>query len=247
MSEYRVQLPVFSGPLDLLLYLVREREVPAADLPLAAIADQFMEHVKALGVADLDQGGEFLLLASTLMEIKSRELLPDPTPEEVQELEELRTDLVARLLEYRRFREAAQTLAERLAAGEALFARQPPPPEPAAAPAATPLEGAEVWDLVKAFTKILKETGQDRPLSVRYEDVPVAFHMERVVARLSAAGPDGVTFRDLGETGRDRLYWIGLFLALLELVRLSRIRVRSAAGEIRILPRDGTAAEQAVS
>ncbi len=245
MSEYHVQLPVFSGPMDLLLHLVREKEVAAAELPLAPIADQFLEYTQALQEVDLDQGGEFLLLASTLMEIKSRELLPEPTLEEVQELEELRTDLIQKLLEYRQIRDAAGDLARRFEAQSVLFGRDVPPPEPdpAAAVSETPLS-MEVWDLVKAFTRVLRETGEARPLGVRYEEVPVALHMERVVKRVAAAGEEGLTFLDLGESGRDRLYWIGQFLALLELVRLAKVGVRqSADGQIRVFPKESASGE----
>ena len=236
MSEYRVQLPVFSGPMDLLLHLARERELPVAELPLAAIADQFMEYMKTLQAVDLDHGGEFLLVASTLMEIKSRELLPEPTPEEAEELQELRTDLIGKLLEYRRFREAAQTLAERFEAQSLLFGREVARPEPSPEDLARVDPGSmEVWDLVKAFTRILRETQKDRPLGVHYEELPVAVHMERLVERLEGAGPEGVSFRELGKDASDRLYWIGLFLALLELVRLAKISVRQSEGDILIL------------
>lgn len=241
MTDYRVELPVFSGPMDLLLHLVREKELAASELPLAPIADQFMEYAKAIQVLDLDQGGEFLLLASTLMEIKSRELLPEPTPEEAQELEELRTDLIQKLLEYRAIRDAASDLAGRFEAQSRLFGRQVPPPEPLPEAVKPPPPGSlEVWDLVKAFTKVLRETASEKPLGVRYEEVPVAMHMERVVERVGTAGEEGLTLVGLGEPGRDRIYWIGLFLAILELVRLSKVRVRQdAAGEIRVLSPEG--------
>ncbi len=237
MTDYRVELPVFSGPMDLLLHLVREKELSASDLPLAPIADQFLEYAKTLGALDLDQGGEFLLVASALMEIKSRELLPEPTPEEAQELEELRTDLIQKLLEYRAIRDAAGTLAGRYEAQSLLFGRLVPPPEPLPESVKPPEPGSmEVWDLVKAFAKVLRETAAERPLGVRYEEVPVAVHMERVADHVAKGPSGGLTFLELGERGRDRIYWIGLFLAILELVRLSKVSVRQGqAGEIRVL------------
>lgn len=237
MTDYRVELPVFSGPMDLLLHLVREKELSASDLPLAPIADQFLEHAKVLGTLDLDQGGEFLLVASALMEIKSRELLPEPTPEEAQELEELRTDLIGKLLEYRAIRDAAGTLATRYEAQSLLFGRLVPPPEPLPESIKPPEpDSMEVWDLVKAFAQVLRETAAERPLGVRYEEVPVAVHMERVADRIAQGPSEGFTLLELGERGRDRIYWIGLFLAILELVRLSKAGVRQdATGEIRVL------------
>jgi len=111
VSEYRVQLDVFTGPLDLLLYLIRRDEVDIYDIPIARITEQYLEYVRALEQLDPNAAGDFLVLAATLIELKSRALLPTPPLEAGDEAEDPRMPLVRQLLEYKRFRDAARALA----------------------------------------------------------------------------------------------------------------------------------------
>ncbi|MBI4229271.1 MAG: segregation/condensation protein A [Planctomycetes bacterium] len=242
-GRYRVDLSEFAGPLDLLLYLIKENEVEIAEIPVARIADQFLAYVQGAPSLDLDQAGEFLVMASTLLEIKSRLLLPDEAVGEiegVEDLEDPRWELVQQLLAYRKVKEAALGLEARLASREG---RVPPgdavsfsEPVEAGEPQPIPVGAVQLWDLVRAFARVLRETSVAGVSAIRYDDVPVAVHMDRLVTRLETAPERRVSFLALAREQPDRLYLVGLFLALLELVKLRKVAVEQAmeGGDIAI-------------
>ncbi len=156
-NNYRVSLDVYAGPLDLLLYLIRRDELDIQDIPIARITTQYVQYVQMLQQIDPDAAGQFLVLAATLMEIKSRMLLPTP-PEEVVEEDTLdpRADLVRQLLEYKRFKDAAGDLQNLADEFGRRFPRAPIIPDKDS----MDLEDAEVWDLMAAFNKL---DAADRP------------------------------------------------------------------------------------
>jgi segregation and condensation protein A len=223
-SAYRVRLDVYSGPLDLLLFLIQRDEVDIYDIPIARITEQYLEYVELLQLVDPEVVSEFLVLAATLMEIKSRTLLPKPPPEEIEaEIVDPRLELVKQLLAYKQFKDAARSLEESAAERALKHARAPAAPESPSDE--LELENLDIWDLFEAFNKLLKQIGK---AGVHYridvDDTPVSLHAEDIMDSLERSGGQQ-PFEDIF-TGRSRGEMIGLFLAILELVRLHRIRVK---------------------
>ncbi len=220
MADLRVSLEAFHGPLDLLLHLVAQAEVDLHELPLAQIADQFVKHLEAgLSTLDVDRAGEFLVMASHLLVLKSRSLLPRDAVVEEDDLDP-RLDLVKQLLAYKRFKDAAGTLDARAREQEGRFVVR------AAADAeAAPDEivEADLYALVTAFRKLLRETGEEATVAVARERLPITHFVGIIFERLVAAG-GSLSFGDLVGGKPDRSYLIGAFLALLELVKLRKIR-----------------------
>jgi segregation and condensation protein A len=236
MSDFRVDLSVFRGPMDLLLYLVRKHEVEIADIPIAAITDQYLEYLDVLKQLDVNAVGDFLAMASLLMEIKSQQVLPRGDEVE-EELDDPRQELVRRLLEYKKYRDAASILEERGRGWQQHFSRQESDlPGRGRDPAEEPIQEVELWDLVSAFGRMMRETEASRPSSIVYDDTPIHVYMSRIHARLVEAGR--LSFRELFEAGMHKSTLVGIFLAILELVRHHRIRLQQNAlfGEIWIVP-----------
>jgi segregation and condensation protein A len=215
----RVQLEIFEGPLDLLLHLIKKNEVDIYDIPIARIADQYLEVLGVLEQLNLDLAGEYLVMAATLMHIKSRMLLP-PVEGEDEEEEDPRAELVQQLEEYRRFREAAAHLAERDVLGRDVFAR-PAAARPAESTGPPPLRELTLADLVDALREVLKRLPSESAHAVEGERISVADRIPWILGRLR----DGVVeFEDLFPPGASRREVIVTFLALLELVRLRAVR-----------------------
>lgn len=218
--DWRVELPQFSGPLELLLHLLDSEELSIEGIQVARVCDRYLEHLERMEKIDLDAAGEFLVMASTLLRIKSRSLLPEE--DRVLEDDDLdpRFELVRQLIEYRRFRRAAEQLdqrreefALRLPRGMHPELREKPEePEPAPADAA----GTTVEQLFAAFARLLRET-QGTTWVIARDDTPMEAHL----ARLQAAFAPGrrLKFTDLFEGPRTRAFVIGTFLALLELIK----------------------------
>lgn len=237
--DFRVELNIFRGPLDLLLYLVRKHEVEITEIPIAEITRQYLEYVELLRELDVGLAGEFLALASALLEIKSQQVLPHAdAAEEADPLgQQLRTELVQRLLEYKRFRDAAAMLEERSRLWQLHYPRLADDlPAPARKLGEQPLEQVELWDLVSAFGRIMRETEAARPSSIVYDETPIHVYMARIHARLMRQGQ--LAFRALFEPGMHKSTLISIFLAVLELVRHQQVRVdqNELFGEIWLLP-----------
>lgn len=255
MTEtYRVQLDAFEGPLDLLLYLVRKHEVDIHDIPIAPITDQYLDHLEQVDRVDVDLAGEFLVMAATLMEVKSRWLdrLNDPEraarmPEEPEpgDEEDPRLELVRQLLEYKKHRDAADALEHRRDEWSRRYPAAPAGADDARVRAAVDelgeleLEDVDLHDLLEAFRSIVASVNFDRlgEHQVVSDDTPIELHAEDIVDRLRSAPASGggqrLTLRELFE-GRTRAEMVGLFLALLTLVRDQRVGVESEDGAVRI-------------
>ncbi len=215
MTNYLVALDTFHGPLDLLLYLVKRNEVDVLDVPIARLADQFLEFLAAVREVDVELAGDFLVMAATLMEIKARSLLPaDMEPGEEDEPDP-RRELVRQLLEYRKFKDAAAALEERAERQGARLARAAP--EEPAAPGAPAVRPVELWDLVSAFARLMRETQALRPTEVVVDDTPQHVYEQQVRDRVKTGGR--VAFRDLFAPPHHKARLIGLFLAVLELIK----------------------------
>ncbi len=219
--EYRVQLDVFSGPLDLLLYLIRRDELDVQDIPVARVAEQYLSYVRLLEEIDPNSAGEFLVLASTLVELKSRALLPSPPLDGEGESDDPRHLLVRQLLEYKRFKDAARTLGTSADERAKRYIRIPAnlPPELAG----VELEEAQVWDLLAAFNKVMTAVGRGPGVhQVRYDDTPIELHSAEIVALLERDGP--MTFQTLFDGLAAKAQIVGKFLAMLELIKKRRLR-----------------------
>lgn len=225
MAEYKVQFEVFEGPLDLLLYLIKKEEVDIYEVNLTKLATQFIAHIDLMREFDLEIAGEFLVMASTLMYIKSRELLPvdqQVVVEGEEEGEDPRWELIRQLVEYKKFKDAAAQLQVREAAQENIFPRQPGKLEFATdAPAAKP--DVSIFDLLNAVNVVLqrfaKKEGSTREI---FEDKwTVSEKIEHVLNVLSTR--PSVRFAELFADASSRTEVICTFLALLELIRLKRL------------------------
>ena len=250
--EYRVELDIFNGPLDLLLYLIKRDELDIYDIPIARITDSYMHYVSMLKELRTDSGfdinvaGDFLVMAATLMELKSATLLPklapvneSGEPTAAQELADPRYELVQKLLEYKRFKDAAGALEKRHQDQEARFPRFPAKLEGIAdEPPPIDLEEVHVWDLLEAFDRLMREVGARKPKyhEVIYDDTPIDLHAADIEDRLRREGK--LTLRSLIVGRKSRSEMIGVFLALLELIREKKIFVHQleALGEVEIEP-----------
>ena len=220
MAPYRVNLDIFSGPMDLLLYLVRKEEVDIYDIPIARITAEFVRYVEMLKKLDIELAGDFLVMVSTLMEIKSAMLLPSADAEASQEeLTDPRAELVRQLLEYKKFKDAANLLT---AAADDRSQRYGRPPviietlKPQLEPELD-MDQVSVWDLLEAFDSLMKATGATLDISRIQDDTPIDLYQIELLHRLQTEGP--VTFERLFEQCPGRAVMIGVFLALLELIR----------------------------
>ena len=218
--DYRVELDNFRGPMDLLLWLVKHNEVDLHDIPIAIILDQYQAYLNVLQCIDVELAGEFLVMAATLMEIKSRMLLPRP-PEAEADDDDPRLELVKQLIEYKKYKEAAALLeahADRQAARLPRLADD----RPALDPAAQPLRKVELWDLVSAFGRLMRETIALQPKQIIMDETPIQVHMERILDRLRQAGR--LSFAELFTPPHTRGRLLGIFLAILELIKEIKIQ-----------------------
>jgi segregation and condensation protein A len=240
MPDYRVQLDLFTGPLDLLLYLVRRNEVLVTELPIAAIADQFQEFLSVLEFLDLDLVGDFLVMASTLMEIKSREALPQlavDADEPNDEPDLAQSELISKLLEYKKYKDAASALEQRAAEWQERYPRlHDDRPTVGRDHAADPIREVELWDLVSALSRVLQKKVVEETRSIRYDDTPISVYVELIGEKVRRE--QRIAFSDLFGGANLRSKIIGLFLALLELLRHHGFRAEQPVdyGEIYILP-----------
>lgn len=250
MSEYRVHLDVFAGPLDLLLYLVRKEEVDIYDIPIARVTAQYIEYIEMLRGLDIDLAGDFLVMAATLMEIKSAMLLPRTEDSEQEEggIEDPRAELVRQLLEYKRFKDAAnllddsaQTRQQRHTRPASILEHLKPTQEPE-----VDLDQVSIWTLLEAFDGIMKATGQTSRYDHIKDDTPIDLYQIEILHRLQTEGP--LSMGKIFEGRGNRLVMIGLFLGMLELMRNGLIWVEQpdGAGAIYLKPLTSEPAEEAV-
>ncbi len=214
--SHTVVLDTFHGPLDLLLYLVKRNEVDVLDIPIATIADQFLAYVLVVKELDIEFAGEFLVTAATLMEIKSRSLLPADAHEVEDDQPDPRRELVRQLLEYRKFKDAAAALEARAEEAGTHVPRQEPP-EPATE-RGPKVRAVELWDLVSAFARLMRETQSHQPATILVDDTPQHVYEAQLRERVAANG-GRLPFRDAFQPPYHKARLIGIFLAVLELIR----------------------------
>jgi len=215
----RFKLPIYEGPLDLLLHLLKRAELDPHDVAASIITEQYLAYLELLDQLNLDVAGEYLVMAATLLLIKSFSMLPHPELADAEEAEDLKRDLVARLLEYQRYREAAEKLGERTILGRDVFAAagEPVPEADSDAPRFT----VSIFDLVEAMGAVLKRIADATPRNIVLRDIPVAQCIPLILSALE--GGRRVEFTALFEDLRDRAMVIATFMALLELIRRREI------------------------
>jgi segregation and condensation protein A len=229
---HKIQLPIYEGPLDLLLYLVRAHKYDIFDIPIYEVTSQFVEYITLMNEVEADYAGDFLVTAATLMQIKSRMLLPrqESANEEVLEQEELdpRVELVKQLLEYQRIQEAAEDLREKREARADLFPRPPGANfRSLDVDTAESLLLADVssFDLLTALRRVLKRM-EEKPIAViRREPFSLPDRLKALQGRIGRSG-EAVTFGTLCDDCESRLEVVITFLAVLELIRRGRVVVR---------------------
>ena len=250
MADYRVNLEIFAGPMDLLLYLVRKEEVDIYDIPLAKITDQYIRYIDILKQLDIDVAGDFLVMAATLMQIKSAMLLPKTQGEEIgaDDLSDPRAELIRQLLEYKRFKDAANMLAasaeeqgDRFARPDTVIEQFKPDAEPA-----IDLDQVSVWNLLEAFDAIMEATGAKYDIRHIIDDTPIDLYQIEILHRLQKEGQ--MNFERIFEPRSSRLVLVGLFLAILELIRSQLIwaEQNQETGKISLRATTDVPAEEAV-
>lgn len=238
--NYQVKLDIFQGPLDLLLHLIKKNRLEISDIPIAAITEQYLEYLDIIKETNLELAGEFVLMASTLVHIKSKMLLPViETEDEVEEGPDPRAELMRRLLEYQRYKEAAEELMGRRLLGRDVFRRG------VSFPLEELNEGTEdaldftdvsLFSLMEAFKDILKKAPSVHTVDITVDRFKVQDKINRILETLEDAG--SVVFSELFEEGAVKGEVIVTFLAILELAKLLMIKVRQAG--------DGEAGEGAI-
>jgi segregation and condensation protein A len=220
---YRIKLPVFEGPLDLLLHLIKKNEVEIVDIPIAAITEQYLAYLEMMRQLNLDIAGEFLVMAATLTLIKSRSLLPPSEGGEEEEEADPRADLVRQLLDYQRYREAALALSERPLLRRDVFAREPLMDVEGGEVAGEPLRlKVTVWELLEAFRAVLKRARPEAVHEIVAEQLSLRDRVRTLLQALSVAR--SIEFDSLFDEDASRADIIVTFLALLELMKMGAIR-----------------------
>lgn len=250
MEDYRVRLPAYAGPLDLLLYLVKRHEIDLHDIPVAELTDQYLRHLAIIEAIDVERAGDFLVMAATLLEIKSRMIMPPAEAgaegdEDGEGLEgetsgggDPRFELVQQLLAYKRYKDVAIELELRHDEWMKRFAAAPRKLSQSELDAVEQrqldLDDVHVMDLCEAFGRLLDSIGQTAGHEVTYDDTPISLHAADIRDRLQREGE--MTLQQLFAGRRTRAEMIGLFLATLELVRdrLVRVRQHEVGGEVHL-------------
>jgi len=238
LADYPVRLLNFEGPLDLLLHLIRKHELNIYDIPIAVVTKQYLEYLDLMEELDLDLVGEFLVMAATLIHIKSRMLLPRPDPAQEDAGEDPREALVRRLLEHQRFKAAAELLHEREIQRSAQWGRPDERVAEVVGEAPEPEVEVDLFSLMTAFRHVLDRARQRPRVLLPPEQVSIEDRIEQLLARLSVTEACG--FEDLFADVQTRGGMIVTFLALLEMIRLKVVRVfqQGNFGPIRVYKRE---------
>lgn len=246
LRPYRVKLPIYEGPMDLLLFLVRRHEVDVYDIPMAAITEEYFEYIVLMEVLDIEVAGDFLVMATTLMVIKAKTLLPTETPddfddefEDARERDDPRADLQRKLIEYQKFRNSAEYLRQRIERQSMMHPRGGDEAQ-TFSPDTIPIQSVSVFDLLSVFKQMLLRAVDDEPAVLERRSWTVGERMEEILEAVRLC-PDGLSFFQTVSETPTKLEVIVTFLAVLELIRRRRVSVHqhSPMGEIRIYPGAG--------
>jgi segregation and condensation protein A len=238
-TDYAIKLDIFEGPLDLLLYLIKKNEIDIYNIPVALITEQYLQYLKIIKSLNLDLAGEYLVMASTLIHIKSKLLLPvpeEPTEEEADE--DPRAELVRQLLEYQSFKDAAVDLEKRPLLERDVFTRSASitAEMEEAADSEDELMEVSIFELIEAFHRLVSRIDKNDLLEIDMEKISIADIINDVMERLNRE--KNLTFEELLGEKIDRRRIIYTFLAILELIKLKMVKAyqTSAFGVIRVFP-----------
>jgi segregation and condensation protein A len=221
--SYEIKLDIFEGPLDLLLYLIKKNEIDIYNIPIATITDQYLKYMEILKSIDLDLAGEYLVLASTLAHIKSRMLLPElqPYEDEKETEEDPRAELVWQLLQYQTYKEAAARLNNLSLLERDVFKRGSPIDTASSLAEETPTE-IDVFELIKAFQKIISRMDKSEAMAIDAEKITLADRINDIMERLTRQ--KNLNFAELLENRKNRKEIVYTFLAVLELMKMRIIK-----------------------
>ena len=231
--SYQVKLEIFEGPMDLLLHLIKKDEINIYDIPIAAITKQYLDYIDLIRSLNLDIGGEFLVMAATLIQIKSRMLLPATETEDDEEGEDPREELVARLLEYQQYKDAAGLLGDRGETWSNIFRREQALQVKGESEFA--MSEVSIFDLIDALQKVLERNPEGSSIEIILEELSVKDKISVILERLNNQ-ENSITFASLFEDEKTRSAIIVTFLALLETIRLGLVYIQQIeeCGAIRI-------------
>jgi len=214
---YNIKIPVFEGPFDLLLHLIKEAKIDIYDIPISLITSQYLQYIEMMKELNFEIAGDFLVMASTLIHIKSRMLLPPDEDVPLDEQDDPRLELVQKLLEYQTFKEAASTLREKEEEWKKVFYKEPLTDDGEE----LYLVDVNLFDLMGAFKKLL-ETASPDIVTITKETLTVKDRMSVIMEMIE--GHDAIRFEDIFKGSKARIQLIVTFVALLELIRLGLIR-----------------------
>src|SRR3982750_4729787 len=237
LEAFPVRLVNFEGPLDLLLHLIKRHELSIYDIPITIITSQYIEYIDMMQELNLDVAGEFLVMAATLIHIKSRMLLPRPDPTQEDPEEDPRDALMRRLLEHQKFKAAAELLHERETLRSAQWTRADGPIAEIAGEAPEPEVEVDLFSLISAFRTVVERAKARPKVYLPSEQIPIEDRMEQLMARPSET--EALGFEDLFADVESRAGMIVTFLAMLEMIRLKLVRVfqQGNFGPIRVYKR----------
>lgn len=233
-DDYKVNLTdIYSGPLDLLLYLVKKDEITIHEISIAKITEQYLEYIELLQMLDVNIASEFLVMAATLMYIKSHSLLPATEILEDDDEDDPRFELIQQLLEYKKYKDLALALnnkrdevSKRFTRPKINFVKENEDD------LTLELGNVSIWDLLDKFSNLMKQTLLDEPSLIKDDDKPVSKYMDELMVKIQDSS--SIYFHDLFNNIQNRMAMLGYFLALLELVRLKKLRVQQEATFDRI-------------
>ena len=232
--DYEVKLEIFEGPLDLLLHLIHKNEVDIFDIPIATITDQYLEYIEMMRALNINVAGDFLVMASTLIHIKSKMLLPVPHEEDGEE--DPRIEITRPLLEYMQFKEIAEAFSEREILDRDVFSRKVFPHYQAQGTDQEPELDVNLFQLIDAFKRIVDQRLPGVQLTLQLEQWSVKEKIELIITRIKESGP--LFFREIFSEDRTISEFVVTFLALLELVHTGLVKVFQPTYEsdIRLIP-----------
>jgi segregation and condensation protein A len=238
IGDLPVRVASFEGPLDLLLHLIKKNELNIYDIPIALITQQYLDYLEVMTELNLDTVGDFLVMAATLIHIKSRTLLPRPDPKQEDQEGDPREELIRRLLEHQKFKAAAELLHEKEIQRSAQWGRPDAVVTSVVGEAPEPEVEIDLFSLMAAFRQVLERVKQRPKVMLPPEQIPIETRIEQLLARLSTTEACG--FEDLFEDVQTKPGVVVTFLALLEMIRLKLIRVfqQGNFGPIRVYKRE---------
>ena len=231
---YPVKIELFEGPLDLLIHLVRREDLEVSDVNIARITEEFLAYLKTLQQISIHVAAEFVVMAATLLLLKSRSLLPRDEPvEDEDDPEEPATDLARRLAEYRTFKDAAEVLQSAQEARKQIYLR-PLMDDDELGAGVVPLDDVSVFDMVAAMQEMLSRARELPPHTIYRERISIGERIEQLIRQLEISDDESAYFNELCPDGSTRVFIVVTFLAVLELIRRGRMRVRQQDGIGRI-------------